>query len=59
MSLDVIKALDEKVKAMEEKTLDEAKIAELVEKRVAEYQKMGVNNNGSEDLDSAFGDVDF
>ena len=29
------------------------------EKRVAEYQKMGVNNNGSEDLDSAFGDVDF
>ena len=29
------------------------------EKRVAEYQKTGVNNNGSEDLDSAFGDVDF
>jgi len=30
------------------------------EKRVAEYQKMGVNNNGSEDLDSAFGDdIDF
>jgi ribonucleoside-diphosphate reductase beta chain len=29
------------------------------EKRVAEYQKAGVNNNGSEDLDSAFGDVDF
>ena len=29
------------------------------EKRVAEYQKMGVNNNGSEDLDSAFGDVYF
>ena len=29
------------------------------EKRVAEYQKMGVNNNGSEDLYSAFGDVDF
>lgn len=29
------------------------------EKRVAEYQKVGVNNNGSEDLDSAFGDVDF
>ena len=28
------------------------------EKRVAEYQKAGVNN-ASEDLDSAFGDVDF
>ena len=28
------------------------------EKRVAEYQKAGVNNV-SEDLDSAFGDVDF
>ena len=28
------------------------------EKRVAEYQKAGVNN-GAEDLDSAFGDVDF
>jgi len=30
------------------------------EKRVAEYQKAGVNNTStSEDLDSAFGDVDF
>jgi ribonucleoside-diphosphate reductase beta chain len=30
------------------------------EKRVAEYQKAGVNNNGSEDLESAFGsDIDF
>ncbi len=30
------------------------------EKRVAEYQKVGVNKtNESEDLDSAFGDVDF
>jgi ribonucleoside-diphosphate reductase beta chain len=30
------------------------------EKRVAEYQKAGVNNTAeSEDLDSAFGDVDF
>jgi ribonucleoside-diphosphate reductase beta chain len=30
------------------------------EKRVAEYQKAGVNKtNESEDLDSAFGDVDF
>lgn len=28
------------------------------EKRVAEYQKAGVNN-GAEDLDSAFGEVDF
>jgi ribonucleoside-diphosphate reductase beta chain len=28
------------------------------EKRVAEYQKAGVNN-ASENLDSAFGDVDF
>jgi ribonucleoside-diphosphate reductase beta chain len=28
------------------------------EKRVAEYQKAGVNNT-SEDLDSAFGDIDF
>ena len=30
------------------------------EKRVAEYQKAGVNKtNESEDLNSAFGDVDF
>ena len=29
------------------------------EKRVAEYQKAGVNNTTVEDLDSAFGDVDF
>ena len=28
------------------------------EKRVAEYQKAGVNNV-SDDLDSAFGEVDF
>jgi len=29
------------------------------EKRVAEYQKAGVNNDTEEDLDSAFGDMDF
>ena len=29
------------------------------EKRVAEYQKAGVNNDADEDLDSAFGDMDF
>jgi len=29
------------------------------EKRVAEYQKAGVNNEGDEDLDSAFGEMDF
>jgi ribonucleotide reductase beta subunit family protein with ferritin-like domain len=30
------------------------------EKRVAEYQKAGVNKTSeAEDLDSAFGDVDF
>ncbi len=29
------------------------------EKRVAEYQKAGVNNTAVEDLDSAFGEVDF
>jgi ribonucleoside-diphosphate reductase beta chain len=29
------------------------------EKRVAEYQKAGVNNTTSEDLDSAFDDIDF
>ena len=30
------------------------------EKRVAEYQKAGVNKDGDdEDLDSAFGDMDF
>lgn len=29
------------------------------EKRVAEYQKAGVNNETEEDIDSAFGDMDF
>jgi ribonucleoside-diphosphate reductase beta chain len=29
------------------------------EKRVAEYQKAGVNNDTPEDLDSAFGEMDF
>jgi ribonucleotide reductase beta subunit family protein with ferritin-like domain len=29
------------------------------EKRVAEYQKAGVNNTTTENLDSAFGDMDF
>ena len=29
------------------------------EKRVAEYQKAGVNTEGDEDLDSAFGEMDF
>jgi len=29
------------------------------EKRVAEYQKAGVNSEGDEDLDSAFGEMDF
>jgi ribonucleoside-diphosphate reductase beta chain len=29
------------------------------EKRVAEYQKAGVNKEADEDLDSAFGDMDF
>lgn len=29
------------------------------EKRVAEYQKAGVNTEGEEDLDSAFGEMDF
>jgi len=29
------------------------------EKRVAEYQKAGVNTDGDEDLDSAFGEMDF
>jgi ribonucleoside-diphosphate reductase beta chain len=29
------------------------------EKRVAEYQKAGVNTEGNEDLDSAFGEMDF
>lgn len=29
------------------------------EKRVAEYQKAGVNNDTEESLDSAFGDMDF
>jgi|TARA_B100001093_G_scaffold520274_1_gene614145 ribonucleoside-diphosphate reductase beta chain len=29
------------------------------EKRVAEYQKAGVNNDTEEDLNSAFGDMDF
>lgn len=29
------------------------------EKRVAEYQKAGVNNSNVDDIDSAFGDIDF
>lgn len=29
------------------------------EKRVAEYQKAGVNKNESDDINSAFGDIDF